>query len=357
MSSTNGTIVPLDGLRGLGALLVVIAHVNLAWLPGVHIWMDVFFVLSAYFITLGLLKARTRLGRLPLVNFYKRRLLRLYPALLVVVFGYLLLAFFLLPAMYKAHWWDGMSTLLYFSNFTKLYNYHFPHYFGHAWSLAVEEHFYLVWPLFMIITVKLAGVRHHYWLWLVVLLLLVGWRVYLFQTDVPWSRLYYATDMRFDAFILGGLLACVQPYFLRLSKQHYLYRIGNFCCLIFLLSFVWVRPEEREYFLWQQPLVLITIVGLIAVLSHPTEHWLKRALSLSFFVWCGVRCYGIYLIHWPMLWLLKSQTNLSAWQMLLCVMPLTLLLAGLMYRYVERPILESRPQPTLHQKTVVSSLN
>lgn len=357
MSSTNGTIVPLDGLRGLGALLVVIAHVNLAWLPGVHIWMDMFFVLSAYFITLGLVRSRARLGYLPLFTFYKRRLLRLYPALVVVVTVYMLVILVLLPAPHTAQYLDALSTLLYFSNFTKLYDYHLPHYFGQTWSLAVEEHFYLLWPLFMIITVKLAGIRRQYWLWILVLVFLEVWRVYLYQSDVPWSRLYYATDLRLDAFVLGGLLAVMQPHLASLKSSNWLYRLCNLAGLLFLLSVFWIRPQEREYFLWQQPLVLLAVMGLITVLAHNSESWLKDVFSWRPLVWCGVRCYGIYLIHWPMLWLLKSQTNLSAWQMLLCVIPLTLWLAGLMYRYVERPILESRPQPALHQKTVVSSLN
>lgn len=347
MSVVTGTVAPLDGLRGLGALMVVIAHTNLAWLPGVHIWMDMFFVLSAYFITLGLLKARSRLGYLPISNFYKRRLLRLYPALIVVVMVYLLVAFWLLPAPHTAQLWDALSTVLYFSNFTKLYDYYLPHYFGQTWSLAVEEHFYIVWPLFLIITAKLAGVRQQHWLWLGTLVLLLGWRVYLYQTDVPWSRLYYSTDLRLDAFLFGGLLAYMQPYLSRLQTNDWLYRLCNLGGLLFLLSIVWMRPQEREYFLWQQPLILIAVMGLIAVLSHSAEHWLKRVFSWRPLVWCGVRCYGIYLIHWPMLWILISQTQLPAWQMLSLVLPSTLILAALLYRYIELPILKSRPQPVV----------
>ena len=124
----------------------------------------------------------------------------------------------------------------YFSNFTKLYDYHLPHYFGQTWSLVVEEHFYLLWPLFMIITVKLAGIRRQYWLWILVLVFLEVWRVYLYQSDVPWSRLYYATDLRLDAFVLGGLLAVMQPHLASLKSSNWLYRLCNLAGLLFLLS-------------------------------------------------------------------------------------------------------------------------
>jgi len=169
--------------------------------------MDIFFVLSAFLITLTLKDNINDNHHIPLLTFWKRRLLRLYPALITVVIFYLTIALFLNSQM-QPLLKDSLLTILYVSNFSKLYDYVYPHFFGHTWSLSIEEHFYLVWPLLLIGLLKshfLRKIRIPLLTCLIVLSVL--WHWYLIESNEPWSRLYYGSDTRIDAFIVGGLLA------------------------------------------------------------------------------------------------------------------------------------------------------
>lgn len=135
----------IDTMRGTIALAVLIAHVNMNWLPHVHIAMDIFFSISAFLITLTLIKNIEENGKISLLTFTKRRLLRLYPALVFCIVPYTIAAYFFVDN-FQFIINDAFLTLIYASNFSKLSNYIYPHFFGHTWSLAIEEHFYIIWP-------------------------------------------------------------------------------------------------------------------------------------------------------------------------------------------------------------------
>lgn len=332
----------LDGLRGLMALGVVVAHVNLPWFPGALIMMDVFFAISGFIITLILHRNIQRTGSLQLAQFWKRRVLRLYPALLVVVGTCLVLAALLVDDLSPV-FRDAVETLLYVSNWSKLYNYGYPSIFGHTWSLSIEEQFYLLWPLLLLVLLR-QGANWRGMLALALMALSVGaWRVFLVVDEAPWSRLYYALETRMDAFIVGGLLAFGwHTWNLKWARHSGLHFAMYGGAIALLCTVILGRPREIHYFIWQQSLVLLLSAATILLLSSPRVSVLQQLLGSKPCVALGVRCYSIYLWHWPLIWLLMGSTRLDKVTLLLIVVPLTLLLSALTYRYVEAPMLAKR---------------
>ncbi|GGJ00432.1 acyltransferase family protein [Halopseudomonas pertucinogena] len=138
---------PLDGIRALAALIVVVHHARVPGSPGGFFGVDVFFVLSGYLITRLLLVEQEREGCLRLGRFFVRRLRRLVPALLLMLAVYLLLAPWVFPdVMFSKHFRDAVLTAFYVVNYAA-YLGGFVSELAHVWSLAVEMHFYLLWPV------------------------------------------------------------------------------------------------------------------------------------------------------------------------------------------------------------------
>lgn len=333
----------LDGLRGLMAMGVVVAHVNLAWFPGAPIMMDIFFVISGFLITSILLREMEKTGAVALRRFWGRRLLRLYPALLVVVLSSLFVA-----------WWciddfmpiakDAAASIFYYSNWTKIYDYVYPSMFGHTWSLSVEEQFYLLWPvLFSLALAARLRLAHM----LALLAVLAGaamlWRYYLISQGVPWSRLYYALETRMDAFLVGGMLALSFGVLREHAARWVWHAFLSLCALALLLLVVLGRPREIAYFFWQQSLALLLSAAVILLLTSSRDSHLKRFFCSRWCVFLGERCYSLYLWHWPIIWLLLVKADVSKIVMLFIAVPLTLLLSSLTYAFVEAPFLSRRP--------------
>jgi len=333
----------VDGLRGLLAIGTILMHINRSWFPGAPAVMDIFFVVSGFLITLLLLNNIQRHGHIGLKDFWARRFRRLYPMLIIVVSVYLVLGSILIDQP-KRLYVDGIESLLYVSNWTKLYDYVYPPLFAHTWSLSIEEQFYLLWPLL------LAGMLH----WrvsakgvLATCLILVGitlmWRNHLIDAGVPWSRIYYGSDTRVDGFLLGGILAMIwQRSKDILYRQRWL-NIAWQCCFVALLILVmsW-NPWEIRYFVWRQSTIILFSCGTLLALASPFDTPVKRLLSWRPLRQLGLMCYGIYLWHWPMVWLLLVRTHLKPLAMLGIVLPTSLALAYLSYRYIESPILSRR---------------
>ena len=335
----------IDGLRGVFALAVLIAHINMIWLPHVHIVMDIFFTISAFLITVTLIKNIEKNQTIALLTFTKRRLLRLYPALIFCVVSYTLAAYFLVDN-FQLIIKDAFLTLVYASNFSKLSNYVYPHFFGHTWSLAIEEHFYILWPSFLsLLLLNKSAWKYVAHILFLIMLTSIFWRLYLVSSSAEWSRLYYASDTRIDAFVMGGLLAFMQQKINAAYEKSVLFKtlliILSLCMLIALYFF---DPKVTYYFIWQQPLVLLLACALIFITTRNDKNPIERLFNLRFLQWLGIRCYGIYLWHWPMIWILLSTTELSKNTLLIIVVPFTLLMAWFSYKYIEEPILRRRPK-------------
>ena len=333
----------LDGLRGVMAIGVLSYHVRPAWFPGAPAFMDVFFLISGFLITLVLQKNVSRTGTLQLVRFWKRRLQRLYPALLAMVMTYTLVAFLLLDDVGHVLR-DGAETLLYVSNLTKLYDNAFPTFFGHTWSLSVEEQFYILWPLLFLASIRarlygkpmlalLAGV----------MVAAIAWRLYLIDAGAPWSRIYYSLETRMDAFIIGGMSAFAwQAWASRWLHRDLVHYVLCGCAVGLALMLAVARPMEMDYFRWQQSAVLVLTAATVLLLSSSRSSWIRSLLSSRMLVALGVRSYGIYLWHWPLIWLLAVKTQFSGLALLAIVLPSAIAVSALTYHYIERPVLAAR---------------
>src|SRR5262245_21094061 len=196
----------LDGLRAVAVMSVLLMH---GGMPGFHwgyIGVDLFFVLSGYLITSILLREQLRTGQISLLSFYQRRALRLFPALAVLCIVFLAYAFFVLRDPTQGLR-EIVVVALYLSNWTRAAGLNFPEWLGHTWSLAIEEQFYLLWPLVLL---AISAARRPIPLLLAVAGAIVAvscWRLTLVMHGASTDRLYNGTDTRADALLMGVALA------------------------------------------------------------------------------------------------------------------------------------------------------
>lgn len=335
----------LDGLRGTFALAVLVAHVNIQWIPNGHILMDTFFSISAFLITLTLIRSIEQNNNIALITFTKRRLLRLYPALIFCVIPYTIAAYFIVDN-FQFIIKEAILTLTYLSNFSKLSNYVYPHFFGHTWSLAIEEHFYIIWPsLLSLLLIRKEIWKHRINILISIMAISITWRIYLVNSGAEWSRLYYASDTRIDAFIAGGLLAFLHPYLIKLYTQTKFFKplIMITSLLMFAALYYW-DPKINTHFIWHQPVTLLLSCAIIFIVTRNDKNIIERIFNFKILQWIGVRCYGMYLWHWPLVWLIISHTEISKPILLIIVLPFTLFMAWFSYKYIEEPILRRRPK-------------
>lgn len=281
--------------------------------------MDVFFTLSGFLITSLLVEDFTDRGRVRLARFWKRRALRLLPAMLAVVGTCVALAP-LLPAATM----DGVvPTMLYVTDWMRAGGGDAGA-LGHTWSLAVEEQFYLLWPL------VLAGLLHSGGLQRALRLCLVGAAtVGVARELVPFSndRIYNGFDFRADGLLIGCALALALHAGVSwgwLTQRRTVTILGSACGVVFVGANWWSAPFAVR------TLVATATASLIAALCAGTLPSLARFLAHPVMRWLGTRSYGIYLWHYPVTFMVSSPTT---------VVTLSLAAAAISYRFVEEPFL------------------
>jgi len=343
----------LDGLRALAVLAVVFYHAGVAWFGGGYLGVETFFVISGYLITSLLLLEREREGRIGFRAFWLRRARRLLPALAVVVVTCLAYAVVFLPAEVAGLRTDGLAAAGYVTNWYLIFEdqSYFqslgrPSALQHLWSLAVEEQYYLVWPLLF------AGMMS-LWRPRVVLAVTLGGALasallmaFLFNPDADPSRIYYGTDTRAVGLLLGSALAfCWRPW-LRSAREERLavgfgLDVGGLAALT-LLAVLFLRLSETSSFLYQGGFVLsgAAAAAVIAVAVHPDAHVVPRILGLRPLRWLGTRSYAVYLWHWPVITVTRPglDTPLDGLALFALRLGVTLVLAELSYRLVESPV-------------------
>jgi peptidoglycan/LPS O-acetylase OafA/YrhL len=361
---TVGTQLPyrpgLDGLRALAVAGVVLYHAGVSRMPGGFLGVDVFFVLSGYLITSLLLAERRRKGRVGFKAFWLRRARRLLPAVLLVVFVCLLAGSTLARDDLARTRDDALSSVMYLTNWHLVAASHSyfnafgrPSLLQHLWSLAVEEQFYLFWPLVLMASLKLLGRR--YTIVLTVLLALAStalmWGLY--NPDRDPSRVYYGTDTRAATLLIGALLAFAWPLGgFRDEISHRAARVldGVGCVALLAVLALFVRVHDYDPWLYHGGFLLVALCTavLIAVVVHPAAS-LGRALGSAPLRWIGVRSYGIYLWHWPVMMLSRPGIDVP-WRgtfVVLAQIAVTVVLAALSYRYVEMPVRSGSAQRRL----------
>ncbi|AEP87556.1 acyltransferase family protein [Bacillus spizizenii] len=343
----------LDGLRAFAVLSVIAYHLNFNWANGGFIGVGIFFVLSGYLITSILLPAHGNDISLDFRDFWVRRIRRLLPAAYLMIFSAVIWVVLFDRELLHTVRGDAISSLLYISNWYFIFHklsyfdsFGSPSPLKNLWSLAIEEQFYMIWPMFLVVGMYIFKSRAR--LAAVVSLLALCSAVMmsiLYEPGADPSRVYYGTDTRSFELLIGCALALVWPM-KRLSSnrlpsklKHTLHatELSAFCILVLCVYFT----DEYEPFLYRGGMLLISMVAaiLIACVCHPSS-FLGNLLSWRPLRWLGTRSYGIYLWHYPVIVLstpVQEIGNPVFWHIVLKVI-VTFILAELSYHFIEKPI-------------------
>jgi peptidoglycan/LPS O-acetylase OafA/YrhL len=376
----------LDGLRAVAVVAVMLYHANHEWLGGGFLGVEVFFVISGYLITLLLISEDARKGFIDLKQFWLRRARRLLPPLVLVLLGLsVYMALFERNPMGRSRG-DFVAGLLYGSNWYQVYvgqGYTAAGAFAplrHLWSLAVEEQFYLLWPLIMLVILRRARRRlPQVGLWLfgfsLAIAALVGilyrsgdvastcgsgangyW--HLFGRCISANdALYLSTITRSGGIMLGAGLAMLwRPGAIMRgplrdrSRQLDLVGLAGLALVVLLMWKVSLTEPGVNFgirydpwlfrggFLW---IGIATLMVIVAV-THQAS-LLGRFLGTPVFNWVGTRSYGLYLYHWPIYQIIRTYAGVGlTFGQFVLAMAITLPITELSYRYVETPIRKGR---------------
>ncbi|HEY7073418.1 MAG TPA: acyltransferase, partial [Acidimicrobiales bacterium] len=370
-STTNGPASPpaprlahvpaLDGLRGVAVLVVVAFHLNR--LQGGFLGVDLFFVLSGYLITSLLLVEHAGSGGVRLGRFWARRARRLLPALLLMLVGVTLLVGRLTPPGerplirgdalstlgYAANWHAMTHDVSYWDMFVQ------PSPLDHMWSLAIEEQFYVVWPLIAAGLLGLAARRGRRGSTLVAAVAGAG-AVVSFAvmaatySELDTSRAYYGTDARLGPTLLGVALAALMAASARRTRQDRAGPLGRrvaavVAAAVAALCFVAIDGRGAAYY--RGGLVVFALASITLVHLAVTDRGgvLNRILGVRPLVAVGVISYGVYLWHWPVIvYATPARTGLDGVALDAARVATTLALAFVSFRLVEQPVRRGRPR-------------
>ncbi len=327
----------IQGLRGLAVLAVVLFHGFPAALPGGFAGVDIFFVISGYLITQVLLRSLED-ARFSLRDFYRHRVRRLFPALYAMLLVVMVLGVAILPPKL-------LQELVYTQFFTSLFlsNFAFAHLSGyfdtasglkpllHTWSLGVEEQFYLVYPVILLVIWKY--LRRWLWVALGVLAVLSFAMAELSLADSPEAGFYLPVSRAFEL-LLGALAVGAQQRFQMSELARRGVSIGG---LVLVVASLALLNESLPFpGLWALP-----VCGGTAMLLVAQGGWSGRFLAAPPLVFTGDISYSLYLWHWPLFVFARMVVGDHAWVTLLCI-ALAFGAAWLSRLYVERPFLEGR---------------
>lgn len=332
----------LDGLRAVAILLVLLFHGRMPGLPGANVGVDVFFVLSGYLITRILMAEHQASGAIDLRRFYRQRLWRLTPPLLLLLLLYALFAPFLWPDYYF-HIRDWIVVLIYQADLALVFGMG-PQMMLHAWSLGIEERFYLLWPLGLLGLLALRNLRVALTLLLAGIALLGLWRMAAVQIGGVGSvEAYYRFDMRISGLLLGACLGMwldkKLPVPEGLLRRHWLILAG-----LVLLAVVLYPTDDKGRLSFGLPLVEIAVLYLLLWLHCRPRGLLGKTLAWRPIAYAGQLSYGLYLFHYPAMEYLRLQH--PWWLTLLVGTGVAFVLAAFSHHLIERPIRRWRKRPT-----------
>ena len=339
----------LDGLRGVAILGVMAFHAHASFMSGGYIGVDIFFVLSGFLITSLLISEYDRYGSVSLKNFYMRRVLRLAPALIVLLLVFCLASFlFLRGPKANSNYIDSLISLFYLSNWARAFSLHPPDYLGHTWSLSIEEQFYIVWPILLLIFLRFFNSRKLIVL-IAISIALLAWilRVYLYIKGATMERLYNGLDTRADALMVGCAIgvAYSSGIFNKKDFKLILSRIIVFLSpisvLILLFLFTCAKPDSYGSYMSQFgffTVELLTATIVIDIMVNKVS-FIKRILATKVLVWIGTISYGLYLWHYPIYRVMFS-LEMSKIVIITIGSLIAFTVAALSYYLMEKPIIK-----------------
>ena len=328
----------LDGLRAVAVIAVLGYHGDVTWMRGGFIGVDIFFVLSGFLITRLLLDEQARTRTVHFGRFYARRALRLLPALAAVLGACVVYAYgWLDPTVAARTARDAIATATYHLNWKLALGEHPP--FGlldHAWSLAIEEQFYLAWPLVAVVVLRRWGPRGVFVVATGGALAAAALRFGLSLHGTPDRRIYYGTDTHADGLLAGAALAawsvwrCALPRQPRWAGPVALAGLGT-AVVVFDLGTAGVDRAG---------ILLVAVATMLVIVDVVRGGVLAGCLAARPLVAIGRVSYGLYLWHWPVYLVVNGDRfDLSAPILLLVRLAVTALVTTVSWLAIEQPAL------------------
>lgn len=352
----NRYITGFDGLRTIGVLGVILYHLNPNIFVGGYLGVPIFFAVSGYLVTDHMLASYQQTGRYDNKGYLLRRVKRIYPQLLTVLLAssaYIFLfqrdllsklwQVFLSNVLNVYNWWQIANGQSYFERFAGNES---P--FTHLWTLSIEGQFYLLWPLVIFLLVRyVKKPGRMFGIMMGFSVLSAALMAFLYQPGVDTSRIYYGTDTRLFAILLGGALAVIWPSsrlraHVAKSDRRLLNMIGAVASLgmLFLIFSPLMDPQKALTYRGGMFIFSILTVILIAIVAHPGADF-NKYLTNPIFKWVGQRSFGIYLYQFPvMIFYEHAVKGMGQNQVISQIIEiiLILLISDITYRLIERPL-------------------
>ena len=356
-SKPIGYIPPIDGLRAIAVFAVLLFHLGLKWIPGGFLGVDLFFVISGYVITRLILDSIESANGLDLREFYWARVRRLYPGLIALIVGTLVICAIVAPDAITRIFSDLPFVLTGSNNWhlVSLHQDYFattgrPPLLQHTWSLAVEAQFYAIWPFILYFIWRKYGKKNVARAALLIAIL-SGIALFLFSLKVESantariSHIYSGSDTHSLGLFLGSALAVSwipRNLTANISQraQDFIDGIGVFGFFGLLVCFLFVNETNATLYRAAFPLAGIFGCAAIVSLVHPASRF-APILSSRVLMWIGHRSYGIYLWHWVIFQVTRPSVDLAAGSAIAldaARILLVLALSDISLRYIEIPI-------------------
>ncbi len=340
----------LDGLRGIAVLGVVLFHADIG-LKGGYLGVDLFFVLSGFLITSILLAEVEKTSKIDLPRFWIRRARRLFPALLSLMPAVALYAWFVAKPDELAGIRSGaLATLAYVANWQQIFSdksywdlFAAPSPLEHTWSLAIEEQFYVVWPFLAWVGLVTLRLRRRGFFFVVAGLFVasvVTSLVFLLHRHAT-DRIYFGTDTRSAAILMGAGLACIMgPEGIVPEKSVRALDVGG-AFSIAVLAWAWLKLDGQDPNLYRGGFWITELLSLILIACGVAgkQSIIGRALGFRPLAYVGTISYGVYLWHWPIDCVITPERiHLGKWALSAIRIALTFAIAVPSHRFFEAPI-------------------
>lgn len=369
MRTRSGFRTDVQGLRAIAVGLVLVYHAGVPFITGGYVGVDVFFVISGFLISTHLLQSLEKNGRIGFADFYARRIRRILPASLVVAILTVVASIvFYPPLALERVLRDGLATILYVPNFwfaiqqTDYLADHSPSPFQHYWSLGVEEQFYLLWPLVLLMLFlgarrlfPSAVLRSRAVLSGIIVLALASLVAGIVLTPVDQPSAFFLLPTRAWELLIGAIVAALLLGGKRVPA--WASAFGGWLGLAMILGSAVIFDEATAF---PGAVAMLPTIGTALVIysgATPTRAGPTALLSVGPMQFVGLISYSLYLVHWPLLVVTQAAVGeeepLRLWVKILLGIVIAVPLAWLLFRFVETPLraprvlVQRRPRVTL----------